>query len=154
MGSILDGLRPEFRVKVEEMLGILDGTGFKYRIIEGFRSTAVQKAYYAQGRNNVEVVNEWRRRANLGPITEKANKVITKCDGERVKSKHQSGLAVDIVPVVDGKLLWETSSEKAKELWTHLGQVGKMVGLEWGGDWDKTASTLGWDCPHFEMKEG
>lgn len=150
----LEGLQPHFREKVEQMLAMLDGIGFTYVLLEGLRTNKVQRAYFAQGREPLHVVNEYRRIAGLGPITEAANKnTITDCDGDKVKSKHQGGLAVDIVPTIKGKLLWDTTSPNAQALWQQLGTTAEAVDLEWGGNWGKTQAKLGWDCPHIEWRE-
>jgi len=52
--------------------------------------------------------------------------------------------------MIDGKIPWNVDQHRA--LWEQLGEIGKAAGFEWGGDWGKTASKLGWDCPHFEIK--
>jgi peptidoglycan LD-endopeptidase CwlK len=65
------------------------------------------------------------------------------------ESKHQLGLAIDIAPyevyLAHGadKVLWNAEDP----LWGKLGEIGKGLGLTWGGDWKAR------DLGHFEMKE-
>ena len=56
------------------------------------------------------------------------------------KSKHQHGLALDVVPVVNGKLQWHD-----QRLWYKIGLIGEKHGLMWGGRWKRFK-----DYPHFE----
>lgn len=71
---------------------------------------------------------------------------VTQCDGIIQKSKHQSGLALDVYAYVDGKASWEPE---------HLAMVAAAmlkaanelcVCLEWGGLWSDFV-----DMPHFEV---
>lgn len=54
---------------------------------------------------------------------------------------HTYGCAVDFVPKVNGKWTWDVPREQ----WLQLGQIGKSLGLCWGGDWKTLV-----DCPHFQ----
>src|SRR5438309_2199744 len=62
-------------------------------------------------------------------------------------SKHQDGLAIDIVPYYQ---FWRTG-EKSLDwnprdpLWDRIGNIGEKIGLVWGGRWAKR------DLGHFEM---
>lgn len=61
-------------------------------------------------------------------------------------SYHNWGLAFDFV-VVAGKVpSWDARLDWNKNgLWDYkeVGEIGKKIGLTWGGDW-------GWDSGHFE----
>lgn len=68
------------------------------------------------------------------------------CDGYILKSKHQSGLALDFYAFVDGKASWDTE---------HLAMVGAAFlqsashlgyPLSWGGLWSSFK-----DYPHVEL---
>jgi hypothetical protein len=54
-------------------------------------------------------------------------------------------LAFDVVPT-DYVLM--KSWNPAGPFWRELGQIGKALGLLWGGDWQSTP-----DRPHFELKK-
>ncbi len=59
-------------------------------------------------------------------------------------SKHQYGLAVDVVPVVDSVAQWDNA-----KLWRRVGAVGEQLGLRWGGRWKEL-----YDPGHFEWSGG
>ena len=63
-----------------------------------------------------------------------------------LNSKHLIGRAVDIAPIIDGKVSWDWKDftplvDCAREV-----SAGFGVPLVFGYDW-------GWDAPHWEMKE-
>ncbi len=67
-----------------------------------------------------------------------------------VHSKHQDGLAIDLVPysvytLAPGgdKLEWDS----AHPAWQTIGRIGKALGLRWGGDWTQK------DMGHLEYVE-
>jgi peptidoglycan L-alanyl-D-glutamate endopeptidase CwlK len=56
------------------------------------------------------------------------------------ESWHNFGLALDVVPLVNGKAIWDSP------FWNRIGELGKQVGLFWGGDFKSFK-----DKPHFEF---
>ncbi len=78
---------------------------------------------------------------------------VTNCDGYTVKSKHQSGLAVDIVPWVNGRYSWDEKhcTGLACAFATYL----NMKGIEFVGgyDWNKDGilNEKFYDPCHFEV---
>jgi hypothetical protein len=145
----LDKLIPEVRIKVETALMDLQRKGIAYLILETYREQAVQDAYYAQGREPLEVVNALRAQASLRPLTEKENQyIVTKTR----KSFHTSRRAIDIVPVLSsGNIPWNIKDASTAALWLSLAEVMKANGFEWGGDWDpKDKWGIGWDSSHYQ----
>ena len=60
----------------------------------------------------------------------------SKCDGYKILSRHQSGLAVDIVIYVNGKVTWDPKYYYAMAGHT-LGTAKRLgIDLKFGGDWD------------------
>lgn len=94
-------------------------------VICGLRTTEEQQALYAKGRTE-------------------EGKIVTYADGVRRRSKHQDGVAVDVVPY---PIAWEDVIGMRE-----FGQfvkgvaVGMGIDIEWGGDWKFT------DLPHFQLK--
>ena len=74
----------------------------------------------------------------------------SKCDGVKKKSKHQTGLAVDLVPYLNGKYTWDNidafKSIYAAVMEAWLGMKNKEFTLSWGGNWKGS-----WDKPHYEL---
>lgn len=73
-----------------------------------YRSFAEQRQLYEQGR------------ASPGPIVTRAQ------PGE---SAHNFGLAIDVVPIVNGKPDWVGSDT----IWQTVGSMGEQAGLQWFG---------------------
>lgn len=76
------------------------------------RSLEEQAALYAQGRTTP------------GPIVTKA---------KPGSSAHNYGLAMDVVPLVGGKPLWEFDANNPHPVWREVGDLGLKAGLEWFG---------------------
>ncbi len=114
----LNALHPYFRDKVAELIRVCKSKGIELAIVETFRTHAKQNEYKGMGRN------------------------YTNSGGG--KSKHQYGLAVDVVPIVNGKAVWDNVV-----LWRRVGVVGERLGLRWGGRWKHP-----YDPGHFEWTGG
>lgn len=146
----IDKLVEPARSLAEAFVRELDRRTYRFRVVETLRTREVQIAYHAQGRLPLEQVNALRASADLPPIDEARNaSTITNCDGIKTLSPHQSGLALDVYPVIGGRIAWVVSPGTAPA-WLSLGEVGESVGLEWGGRWAPIRYGVGWDAPHFQ----
>lgn len=114
----LNSLHPFFRDKVAQLIQLCEVKGIALAIVEAYRTPAKQDEYKTLGAKYT--------RSGAG------------------KSKHQYGMAVDVVPMVDCIAQWED-----KALWKKVGLVGEKLGLRWGGRW----RTL-YDPGHFEWTGG
>lgn len=92
------------------------------------RSLDEQARLYAQGRTTP------------GPIVTRAK------PGE---SAHNVGLAMDCVPMRDGKPVWGTKLKSDRDLWAAYGAAVRAAGLVWGGDWRGGLV----DLPHAEFPD-
>lgn len=139
----LEGLKPKTRIKCLLFLAVAADQGIPCRITETFRSVLVQRAYYAQGREDPNEVNRLRVAAGLAPLGRfERNRVIT--NALPGTSNHGKGIAFDIAPMRwDHKLI----PDWASPYWSRLGEIAKEVGLAWGGNWTRP------DRPHFEDLE-
>lgn len=98
-----------------------------FTITYGFRSLQEQQSLYAQGRTK------------KGPI-------VTKCDGVKNRSYHQTGKAIDFIPFpFDGD--WNNTKQFEK-VGKELLRVGKSLGYKcsYGGHWKSFQ-----DWPHFQL---
>jgi peptidoglycan L-alanyl-D-glutamate endopeptidase CwlK len=139
-------LRPAARDAFTKMCAAIDVTlgDNLYIIFEGLRTRAKQEAYYAQGRETLEQVNEKRRAAGLYLLSnEKQNRKIT----WTLNSKHLDGLAMDILPV-DGKgnPTWDLAHYRQQ--FETIRDAGRAAGLECGADWPDAQK----DWPHYQVK--
>ena len=93
--------------------------GVEIRVISGNRTYEEQAVLFAQGRTA------------SGPIVTRA---------QAGWSNHNFGLAFDIGVWENGQYQPESKSYRI------VGNLGKAIGLEWGGDWKSIV-----DEPHFEV---
>jgi hypothetical protein len=114
----LNALHPFFRDKIEELMINCRKQGIELAVVETYRTHAKQNEYRTMG------------------------KKYTNSSGG--KSKHQYGLAVDVVPIVNGVAVWDNL-----QLWRKVGVTGEKLGLRWGGRWKKP-----YDPGHFEWTGG
>jgi hypothetical protein len=114
----LSALHPFFRDKVLELISICRSKGIELAVVETYRTVAKQNEYKQLG------------------------KIYTRSAGGR--SKHQYGLAVDVVPVIDSVASWHNEA-----VWKKVGLVGEKLGLRWGGRWRHP-----YDPGHFEWSGG
>lgn len=65
------------------------------------------------------------------------------------------GHAVDLVPLVDGKIDWDKCNLIAKSMFESAKEIG--ITIRWGGDWNQNGSSKdehqrgSYDGPHFEI---
>lgn len=114
----LKSLHPYFRDKIYKLIDLCQKKGIELAVVESYRTKAKQAEYYSMG------------------------KKYTQSRGG--KSKHQYGLAVDVVPIVKGEPKWDD-----KALWRRIGMTGESLGLRWGGRWRSI-----YDPAHFEWTGG
>jgi hypothetical protein len=114
----LQSLHPFFRDKINQLIKNCKSKGIELSIVESYRTHAKQSEYFGMG------------------------KKYTRSAGG--KSKHQYGLAVDVVPVIDSVAVWDNVI-----LWRKIGVEGEKLGLRWGGRWKSP-----YDPAHFEWSGG
>jgi peptidoglycan LD-endopeptidase CwlK len=107
--------------------GFINHTPIDFCILDsgGFRTAEEQNAFFKKG--------------------------LSKCDGYNIKSKHQSGKAVDLVPFVDGKPTWDEKScfylAGAFRAYCNFNRIPITSGADWNND---GVLKDGWDPCHFE----
>lgn len=114
----LNALHPYFRDKVTMLITMCKAKGIELAIVESYRTHSKQNEYKSMGKN------------------------YTRSGGG--KSKHQYGLAVDVVPMIDSVAQWDNV-----KLWRKVGVIGEQLGLRWGGRWKSL-----YDPGHFEWTGG
>lgn len=114
----VNALHPYFRDKVLDLIELCKVKGIELAFVETYRTHAKQNEYKGMG------------------------KKYTRSGGG--KSKHQYGLAVDVVPIVNGEAQWDNLA-----LWRKIGVIGEKLGLRWGGRW-----RYPFDPGHFEWTGG
>lgn len=77
---------------------------------------------------------------------ERQKKLVAQGASKTMKSRHITGHAVDLAPVVDGEVRWDWPLYK--KMAPAIKQAAKEVGvpIEWGGDWLRFK-----DGPHWQL---
>ena len=144
MSKKLGDLKPYVAAKAAVALAELKKAGVSCVVTYTLRTKEEQSALYAQGREALKTVNEKRKLAGLYALSEKENTyTVTNCDGVKTMSRHQTGTAIDVVPVQDGKSVWPNGNDPR---WIAIAGIMKKHGFTWGGDWKEFP-----DYPHFQM---
>ena len=111
-------LDPRFKPLVYRLMMSGLQRGLRPEIVDARRSQEKQNALYEQGRTKPGQIVTWTR-----------------------ESMHTKGLAVDIVQLDEkGNIDWNAP----EEFWNAMGQLGKSLGMKWGGDFKNK------DRPHFQ----
>jgi peptidoglycan LD-endopeptidase CwlK len=141
----LNHVHPLLAQKIRQLAQMLSAEGLEIRVAEGLRLWSVQQAYFAQGREPLDIVNEMRRRAFLQPIDTVANiRRIT--NAPPGYSQHQFGLAVDCDPDDPTRGGYQIDWNADHPQWKRMEQVGVSLGLESGANWVRL-----FDAPHFQL---
>lgn len=94
---------------VLRVMARLEARGYPMTLLEGYRSPERQDALAGQGT------------------------LVTKAKGGQ--SKHQYGLAVDLAPIRNGKVVISERDPWAMSAYLALGEEATAAGLTWGGNW-------------------
>ena len=116
--STVTTLKPKAAQLALQLVEKAKQKGIEIKIISGFRTIEEQEELYAQGRT-------------------KPGQIITQAK----RSVHNTGLAFDIGIFKDGLYVDESPDYDV------VGQIGKSIGLVWGGDLPTR------DTPHFETPD-
>lgn len=109
----LEGVHPDLVKVMKRAIGC---STLDFTVLEGMRTLATQKKYFASGATRT------------------------------MNSRHLTGHAVDIAPVIDGKVRWDWP------LYYEIAKAVKKAAVElnipvtWGGDWRSFK-----DGPHWEL---
>ncbi|MCD1654713.1 M15 family metallopeptidase [Treponema zuelzerae] len=144
MSRALSDLKEPARSRAEEALAELRRLGVRVSVVSTLRTTEEQQALFAQGRKDLAEVNRLRAIAGLGTLPEKENRyTVTNADGIQNRSRHQSGKALDVVPLEGGRAVWPPATDPR---WQVIANVFKARGFAWGGDWKDYP-----DYPHYQL---
>jgi peptidoglycan L-alanyl-D-glutamate endopeptidase CwlK len=115
----LEDLHPLVADKAMQLVQLAGAEGIEILVTSTLRTFEEQAELFAKGRT-------------------KPGAIVT--NAKPGSSWHNFGLAFDVVPLVNGKAIWNSP------FWNQIGELGKEVGLVWGGDFKSFK-----DKPHFEF---
>ena len=106
------------------MIADCEAEGIELLVTSTYRDNFSQAALYAQGRTA-------------------PGRIVT--NARAGQSFHNYRCAVDVVPLLHGKPVWDSKNS----IWQDVGRIGKAAGLEWAGDWQRFK-----EYPHFQYTGG
>lgn len=124
MARIITQLHPELQKIIPRLIEECAKNGLRIGIGECVRTVKEQDELYTQGRTKPGII-------------------VTNARGISYSSMHQWGVAVDFFRN-DGRGAYNES----EDFFIKVGNIGKALGLEWGGDWKNPV-----DKPHFQLKQ-
>ncbi|GAB2780299.1 hypothetical protein GCM10027275_24800 [Rhabdobacter roseus] len=119
-----------------------------------YRSAIEQRAYYAQGRESLSVINELRDKAGLAPIdAEEAWRKVTNSPPGRSKHERTPSEAIDVAFVKKGT---KRDLDWTPRLFLQVAKILREFDpkITWGADWNRNWNTKDErfiDSPHFEI---
>lgn len=123
-------LYPELQDKAAALLALCAQNNIFIGIGECLRTVEEQNTLYAKGRTT-------------------SGAKVTNCKGDSFSSMHQWGVAFDFYLKMDidgdGKTNDDAYNDTTK-MFKKVGELGKSLGLEWGGSWKSPV-----DKPHFQL---
>ncbi len=123
MGRNLNNLHPYVKGLAENLIYQCKNQGIQIIITSTLRTFKEQADLYALGRS-------------------RPGKIVT--NAKPGYSYHNYGLAFDVCPLVNGNTAWDRI-----DLFDKIGQIGKKIGLQWGGNFKSII-----DKPHFQATGG
>lgn len=118
-------LHPKVAAMAKAFVQACDEKGIDLLVTSTYRDNESQNALYAQGR------------------TTKGLRVTNAKGGQ---SWHNYRLALDVVPLRNGKCVWDSNDA----VWKQVGLIGESVGLEWAGRWTGSMK----ETAHFQYTGG
>jgi peptidoglycan L-alanyl-D-glutamate endopeptidase CwlK len=100
---------PVLAQRILRVISRLEAQGFRFVLIEGYRSPDRQNAL--------------------------KNGAVKVTHASAYRSRHQFGLAVDLAPVLEGRIVMSEKDPRAREAYQALGREADAEGLVWGGHW-------------------
>ena len=136
----LADLHPDLFPKAAEMIRILGEQGIDYLLYCSYRTDVEQDLLYKIGRTM-------------------PGKILTNAKGGQSKhnfmiKRKPASKAWDGVPLIGGKPLWSmeimdtTGRRMLNPIWAKVGEIGEMLGLQWGYRWKGKLR----EGAHFELK--
>ncbi|PHS70530.1 MAG: hypothetical protein COB22_07850 [Cycloclasticus sp.] len=153
----IDDLSAGFRAQAVLLKDAAEAVGLDLIIYCTRRSFAEQAKLYRNGRTLAqiqdkadELCEQWGR-ADLATILMD----VAPQFGKRIltyaapgQSYHNYGLALDAVPLREGRPVWGDTEPDDLALWNLYGELAGDVNMEWGGSWSPGKI----DRPHMQQK--
>lgn len=108
----IEDLIPSMQILCKAHIAACAAVGIDLLVTSTYRDAESQSALYAQGRT-------------------KPGKIVT--NARAGESYHNFQVAYDVVPIRNGKPVWDINDPS----WAIIGTLGEKCGLDWAGRWIK-----------------
>ncbi|MES1987674.1 MAG: M15 family metallopeptidase [Pseudomonadota bacterium] len=107
---LITDLHPKIQPMAQQLIDDCRAQNIDLIITSSYRDVEAQNAIYSQGRT-------------------KPGAIVTNAQGGH--SFHNYRVAIDVVPIINGKCDWSGTSD----VWQKIITDAKVIGFEWAGDW-------------------
>ena len=157
----LDDLQPETREKALLFLELAKDAEFPVLIYCTYRSDHEQACLYRQSRSLPVIKHKADQlRFNFGrPDLAQLLMDVGPQYGRHVtnagpgQSLHGYRCALDGVPLVGGKPVWDDDTPEERAIWARYGELVELAGLEWSGRWTQFKETPHAQEPGMDWRE-
>ncbi len=155
MAISLDGLDPEFKSKVEQLIDVCRASGVMMRPYSGLRKPSKQAKLWRQSRSTEQINAEIKRLRDAdAPFLADVLDKVGPQHGPHVTNAlpglgwHQWGEAVDCFWAVDGRAEWSTERlVDGVNGYQFYAEAARNFGLTAGGFWNSFK-----DWPHVQLR--
>lgn len=166
MSRAIADLRPETRERHAVLMHLASVAGFGWLLTDGLRLASQQAILYRRGRPLAsiqakadELSDRWQR-PDLAQLLMDAPAQAGPKGGIRPatwagpgQSGHQYGVALDGVPTLGGKPLWDDETPEDLDRWLEWGRLLVAAGFEWAGYWTQHRERPHGQLPGFDWRE-
>jgi peptidoglycan L-alanyl-D-glutamate endopeptidase CwlK len=136
-------VHPTARLLFQRVLEELVSLGYNPVVVEVYRPPTRQRALYAQGRTDAQLLAKGYTRAEIEQYRKMGYTADKRIVSYTLDSMHSKGRAMDIAWLVNGKITYSVPNS----WWDIYGAIARKHGLIWGGDWKSFK-----DKPHIEYR--
>ena len=136
-------IHPTARMLFQRVLDELVSLGYNPVVVEVYRSPTRQRALYAQGRTDAQLLAKGYTQSEIAQYRKAGYTADKRIVSYTLDSMHSKGRAMDIAWLVDGKFTYDVPNS----WWDVYGAIAKKHGLVWGGSWKSFR-----DKPHIEYR--
>ena len=136
-------IHPTARMLFQRVLEELVSLGYTPVVVEVYRSPTRQRALYAQGRTDKQLLAKGYTQSEIAQYRKAGHTADKRIVSYTLDSMHSKGRAMDIAWLVDGRITYDVPNS----WWNVYGAIARKHGLHWGGDWKSFK-----DKPHIEYR--
>jgi len=156
-----EDLTPAARECAQQVLAATDEVGFEILFYCTYRDDEEQARLYRQGRplkviqHMADKLNSQYQRPDLATILMEVGpqygRVVT--NAAPGQSLHNYRAALDGVPLIGGKPIWNDQAPDEAAAWDFYGRLGTEAGFSWAGNWKAFKEKPHLQLPDFDWRD-